>query len=242
MLRQTMLTRISAALGRAGSTVEPEPLPAFSFGAPWGAGGDLEEFCRELERVGGRVRRVRSRAEILAGVEELLAREAGGPVAVSDGRLLHELGVRGRVEASGREVIPAFKEYAAGRKDGSMWGLSESYKRELLGARVGITSADYGIADTGTVVLVSTAEQHRLTSLVPPVHVCVLDAGRVAGSLPELLARVEADSDECWPPPAMTFITGPSRTADIEHTITLGVHGPNALHLFLYERTPEREF
>jgi len=241
MLKQTMLTRIGAALGRAAAPEAPEPLPPFSFRPPAGAGGVLEEFCGELERVGGRARRVRTREEVLAGLEELLAREGDAPVAVSDGKLLRELGVCDRVRSAGRGVIPTFVEYAeAGRKGEGAAGLFERYKRELLGAGVGVTSADYGIADTGTLVLVSTEAQHRLISLLPPVHVCVLDAGRVVASLPELLARVEADSYAGGlPPPAMTFITGQSRTADIEHTITLGVHGPHALHLFLYERPRE---
>lgn len=248
MLKQTMLTRISAALSRATPDEAPELLPPFSFRTPAGAEGLSGEFCAELEKVGGRARRVRTCEEVLAGLEELPALEGDAPVAVSDGELLREFGVRERIVSAGYRVIPPFAEYAAARRAGAeagrggkdAAGLFDSYKRELSCARVGVTSADYGIAGTGTLVLVSTKERHRLISLLPPVHFCLLDSRRIVASLPDLLARVQADAyDGGPPPPAMTFITGPSRTADVEHTITLGVHGPHALHLFLYERPGE---
>jgi L-lactate dehydrogenase complex protein LldG len=110
----------------------------------------------------------------------------------------------------------------------------ESYKRELVKVNIGVTSADYAIAETGTLVLVSGGEQHRLISLVPPVHVCLLEETRIIESLPVFLALAGQKyySTESAPL-ATTFITGPSRTADIELSLTLGVHGPRELHTLL---------
>src|SRR5205085_12582893 len=111
----------------------------------------------------------------------------------------------------------------------------EQYRGLLLGAAVGITTADYALADTGTLVLVSGDEQHRLISLLPPTHVCLLDPARVLPSLPDLLARVRGRfSPPEAAPKNMTCIPGPSRTADIEQAITMGVHGPKSLHVILY--------
>ena len=79
--------------------------------------------------------------------------------------------------------------------------------------------------------LISGGERHRLISLVPPVHVCILDPRRILPSLADLLAAYGPQGL----PRALTFITGPSRTADIELTITVGIHGPRALHVVLYQ-------
>jgi L-lactate dehydrogenase complex protein LldG len=115
--------------------------------------------------------------------------------------------------------------------------LMEKYKRALIEAEIGITMADYAIADTGTLVLVSGGEQHRLISLMPPVHVCVLDPARITASANDMMSmlREQFYSGDTGKPQATTFITGPSRTADIEHTVTLGVHGPREVHILLLQ-------
>jgi L-lactate utilization protein LutC len=145
----------------------------------------------------------------------------------------------------GAKVVAPLKEFASSGEAGLGWkatdraadgrALIEAYKRALMSADIGLTTADYAIADTGTLVLVSGSEQHRLVSLVPPVHVCLIDSGRIVARLPDLLARAAERFRSAIPPQAMTFITGPSRTADIELSLTLGVHGPRELHVLLYQ-------
>lgn len=98
----------------------------------------------------------------------------------------------------------------------------------LFECDLGITSAQWAIAETGTLVLESDRESHRLTSLVPPEHLCVLKAGNIRQTLSEIL---EATSRELSR--TMTFITGPSRTSDIELTPAIGVHGPGELHVVI---------
>jgi L-lactate dehydrogenase complex protein LldG len=139
--------------------------------------------------------------------------------------------------------------------------LMESYKLALFEAGAGITMADFAIADTGTLVLLSKkhidtggsvetagasvgaspvisradGEQHRLISLVPPIHICLLDRTRIVANLTELLSLVHKEFYSTGGPPlAMTFISGPSRTADIELTLTRGVHGPREVHVLLW--------
>jgi L-lactate utilization protein LutC len=143
--------------------------------------------------------------------------------------------------------VPSLKEFIAAewRKGGGpsaqapraeqVETLVGQYRRLLFEAAVGVTTADYALADTGTLVIVSGEEQHRLISLLPPTHVCLLDPARVLPSLTRLLAHVRGRfSPPESAPRNLTCITGPSRTADIEQAITTGVHGPKSLHVILY--------
>jgi L-lactate dehydrogenase complex protein LldG len=104
--------------------------------------------------------------------------------------------------------------------------------KDLFNFDVGITKAQAAIAETGTLVLDSSVEQNRLVSLVPPVHIAILDASRIYRTLGETLAALQAGGEVS---PALTFITGPSRTADIELTLTIGVHGPQELYVIVVQ-------
>ena len=102
--------------------------------------------------------------------------------------------------------------------------------KDLFNFDVGITRAQAGIAETGTLVLDSSVEHNRLISLVPPVHIAILDAARIYATLGETLAMLQSSGEVS---PAITFITGPSRTGDIEQTIELGAHGPRRMHILV---------
>jgi L-lactate dehydrogenase complex protein LldG len=102
----------------------------------------------------------------------------------------------------------------------------ETFKDDLFQIDAGITSVRGGVADTGAVVLWPTPHEPRLMSLVPPVHVAVLDADTIYNSLSEMMAS------ENWSngmPTNALLISGPSKTADIEFTLVFGVHGPKEL-------------
>jgi L-lactate dehydrogenase complex protein LldG len=103
---------------------------------------------------------------------------------------------------------------------------------EIFNFDVGISTAQAAIAETGTLVLDATRERHRFLSLVPPVHIAIVDAQSIFQTLGEALAFIHHDNDIS---PAVTFITGPSRTADIELTLTIGVHGPQQLYVIVNE-------
>lgn len=96
-------------------------------------------------------------------------------------------------------------------------------------AAVGITGAEYALADTGTLVVMSATEA-RLASLLPPVHVAVIESRRILSGLDELLTRESMPGDRTA---SMVLITGPSRTADIEQILVRGVHGPGELHVVI---------
>ncbi len=94
---------------------------------------------------------------------------------------------------------------------------------------VGISTAQAAIAETGTLVLDSASERHRLVSLVPPVHIAIINASSIVETLSDALALLQKKEIS----PAITFITGPSRTADIELTLAIGVHGPQELYVIV---------
>ena len=94
-------------------------------------------------------------------------------------------------------------------------------------ADIGITGADFAVADTGTLVLLSAPEKPRLASLLPPVHIAILKKENIVPDLHSLFSKLGknyGNYDELCS--CVSFITGPSRTADIELSLTLGVHGP----------------
>jgi L-lactate dehydrogenase complex protein LldG len=96
-------------------------------------------------------------------------------------------------------------------------------------AAVGITGAEYALANTGTLVVMSESEA-RLASLLPPVHIAVIESARILSDLDELLLREPKPADRTA---SMVLITGPSRTADIEQILVRGVHGPGELHVVI---------
>ena len=92
----------------------------------------------------------------------------------------------------------------------------------------GVSRAIYGLADTGSVVLAASADEPRANSLLPDVHVTLLAEDRILTGLDELFAAIGAEL-----PSALAIVTGPSRSADIEQTLAVGVHGPGEVHVVL---------
>jgi L-lactate dehydrogenase complex protein LldG len=97
-----------------------------------------------------------------------------------------------------------------------------------LGEDVGLSRALYGVADTGSVVLASGPDEPRGRSLLPWVHVTELRQADILPGLAELFEALGADL-----PSALAIVTGPSRSADIEQALTIGVHGPGEVHIVL---------
>jgi L-lactate dehydrogenase complex protein LldG len=96
---------------------------------------------------------------------------------------------------------------------------------------VGITGAFCAIAETGTIMTLSGALTQPSVSLLPETHIAVVRRGRIVSRMEEAWALCRAERNEL--PRAVNFISGPSRTADIEQTVTLGAHGPYRVHVVL---------
>lgn len=89
---------------------------------------------------------------------------------------------------------------------------------------LGITGAFLGIAETGTLMLLSGPQTPATVSLLPETHVALLEAGRIVATMEQAWDRLRVERGTL--PRVVNFISGPSRTADIEQTVTLGAHGP----------------
>ncbi|MBI5586449.1 MAG: lactate utilization protein [Deltaproteobacteria bacterium] len=103
--------------------------------------------------------------------------------------------------------------------------------RFYQGLQAGVTGADYALADTGTLILLSGTSGGRGLSLVPPVHIALLPGERILPALDDFLELFPAGDLLLAQGSAITFISGASRTADIELKLVHGAHGPKELHV-----------
>lgn len=97
--------------------------------------------------------------------------------------------------------------------------------------RTGVTGCFCAIAETGTVLLLSSPSQPKATALLPETHICIVRRSRLVDTMEEAFAMMRNERGE--PPRATFFVSGPSRTADIEQTIVVGAHGPYRVHVIL---------
>ena len=108
----------------------------------------------------------------------------------------------------------------------------EQLKERVFTVEAGITSTAGAIAETGALILWPTEKEPRLMSIVPPLHIAVLQADKIHNSLSEVIQK------ENWPakmPTNVVLVSGPSKTADIEMTLAFGVHGPKELIVLILE-------
>ena len=168
-----------------------------------------EQFKAKAQAVSAEVHRFADANQALAFVVDLLAQEG---VAEQPGRY----GVVADcpfLEAIDRKVL----------EDIAGLGLEVSRERAAE-ARIGISQVDWALADTGTLVQDATALDKRLVSTLPTIHVALIATSGLRPDMPTVLAEVDPQSANY-----IAMITGPSRTADIERVLTIGVHGPERL-------------
>jgi L-lactate dehydrogenase complex protein LldG len=111
--------------------------------------------------------------------------------------------------------------------------LKEGLRGYPGGIDIGFSIVDYGIAETGTLVLSSDSEELRLATMLSEIHVAVLKKSDIRESATGMAEELNALT--CRPSSYTAFITGASRTADIERVLALGVHGPLELHILILE-------
>lgn len=112
--------------------------------------------------------------------------------------------------------------------------IQEGLRDHLAGIDIGLTLADFGIAETGTLVIDASGEDVRLATMISEVHVAILPVSRIRSTAFEL--ENEIGNRFKHAPNYFAFITGASRTADIERVLTLGVHGPLELYILLLKQ------
>jgi L-lactate dehydrogenase complex protein LldG len=215
--RASILARIRQAQGRGGAEPAPAELAAVREAIarhevgpqpPFAHAPDrLAQFRKECDRLGTTHAAVASLAEVPAEVARYLAAGALAPAVAGWGEFAAlDWGAAGI----------AFHNRPAGRDDAT-----------------GLTGSFCAIAETGTVLLLSSPATPKVTALLPETHVCVVRSSRLVDTMEESFALVRAEAGE--PPRALFFVSGPSRTADIEQTIVIGAHGPYRVHVILVE-------
>jgi L-lactate dehydrogenase complex protein LldG len=172
----------------------------------------------------------KTRAEaVSAQVERVASKELAMELIV---RLLHREGVEDKphsraVWAESSMIGDAAKQ----QLKSAVPGLRFDVTRELAAdAKIGISQMDWALANTGTLVQCADAVDNRLVSTLPLLHVAFVSSAAILPDLPALLNRVDPAKSAY-----LSFITGPSRTADIERVLTIGVHGPERLIILLVD-------
>jgi L-lactate dehydrogenase complex protein LldG len=183
----------------------------------------IEQFESELKRVGGRFHRATTVESAFQYIEQVASVRQAKTIIAWETQVIDDIDLSGKLEEKGIEV------------------LTETAEREFIPAAaasdVGVSGVDFALADTGTLVLLARKGQARSISLLPPVHIAVVKPEQLLSGLSDLfpLLRSEAEAEGGDLSSAITFITGPSRTADIELTLVVGVHGPQQLHVVLLD-------
>src|SRR5262245_2443711 len=192
---------------------------------------NLERFAREFERVGGVLHRVGDVRDV-PGVVARIAAERGMSQVVA-----------WPAETLGADVVAPLAAHGLRATAMPATDVTPAERQRLralaAAADLGVTGADVAIAETGTLVVVSGAGRPRSASLLPACRVAVFDRDVPVASLRQMGLVLEAwhEGDEpSWWGAAINFITGPSRTADIELTLTRGVHGPKEVHAIFVEQ------
>ena len=194
------------------------------------AGGLADELARAAEAAGWRVAVFETMEEAGRYVAELARDVEARSVVRSAHPAVERLGIERALQGSGIEVRTMALSDAT---DAEREKERQENRGRMIEAGIGLTGVDYAIAETGSCVIVARQGASRLVSLLPPVHVAVVELGQVLPSLDELFAllreRFGAGDAESY----MNIITGPSRSADIEYQLVTGVHGPGEVHMVI---------
>jgi L-lactate dehydrogenase complex protein LldG len=208
--REHIFSDIRRALNRAAGQpplFEPAPLSAPALRIPLiDRNLSVNLFGEKFENLGGKFLRVRDTRAVVPAIAELLAQKSA---VASNSPFLRKCGITGLPQ-----VHAAFTD-------------RDELKAACAAADIGITSVDYALAATGTFVMLSSHNEARLVSLLPPAHIAIVPRSRILANLDELLSILPRPADQTS---SMVLITGPSRTADIEQILVRGVHGPGEIY------------
>ena len=167
----------------------------------------LDEFSRRFQAIGGQYHRVSTPEGLVQALAEIMAIHQQTEIAV---------------DPTARSTVPDIDQVLAGLGCEIRSPEPESAEK----APVGVTGVSLALAYSGSLVLDSHEPGSLSASLLPSVHIALVPADRVVYGVNQALGRLGSEK----PPRGMVFVTGPSRTADIELTLVMGVHGPGSVH------------
>ncbi|MEO5700228.1 MAG: lactate utilization protein [Casimicrobiaceae bacterium] len=217
--RDAILGRVCAALGKSGDRSAAEAdaeayLARHDQGPRPRVEGDLvEHFLLRARDMASTVERVDAVAEVPAAVHRYLA----------------ALRLPAALATHQSTAGVCWAEF--GGLDWTAVGLTMESRPTLGDDRIGVTGCFCAVAETGTLVMTTGADTPTATTLLPDTHVAVVRARRIVAGMEDAFALVRKERPTM--PRAINFISGPSRTGDIEQTIVLGAHGPFRLHIIV---------
>ena len=190
----------------------------------------LERFQHEFERVGGVLHRVETVQDVPRVVGRLAReRDAQSVLTWHPSALGFDPAAGLTAERLTTHAMPATLPST---------GQRQALRETIAATPLGLTGVDVALAETGTMILRSGPGRPRSTSLLPACHVAVFDRTVLVESLAQVGLLLEAwhAAPDDVSGAVINFITGPSRTADIELTLTRGVHGPKEVHAIFVDR------
>lgn len=222
------LRRVRTAIGPATATRSDHTVRSEG-DSPRGAAAGVKPsrllgaFLAELSLVGGKGYRARGPREAVDRFLDVISGSSATRAVIWQHPLLGTLDLVSALAGAGLQC----------------WEISEGTpERERMArismADVGITAVDYAVAETGSLVLCSRPGQARTVSLLPPIHVAFLAPDRLVASLEALSPLLQKELGARHWASNIVLVTGPSRTADIELSLTQGVHGPKEVHVFAW--------
>jgi L-lactate dehydrogenase complex protein LldG len=212
-VRDEILGKVREALGRRAGTPVP-PLASSARVGPRTAGppeAEIELLLSEIRQLSGVTRRLANREALRPALDELVAAEAVKRATLWSTPDLLAWGVADTLISLGVTLVSPQAE-----------------KHHVAQCELGVTGADGVLPETGTLLLRADAERPRVVSLLPRVHLAIVTPGLLLPDLHAAIAEAKASGYS-------VLVTGPSRTADIELTLTLGVHGPKALYVWVLD-------
>jgi len=219
-----VINNIRRSLGRTErSTLGPStqlrtgPRPAIYQSRQAGSiNSEIQLFLDELKKLSGFGQRL-APSGIPQALRDLVSENNIHKAMVWNTPHLQQLQIADQVASLGVEIVSPTADALTGTR-----------KHEIAKCDLGITEADYLLPETGTIVLHSSAEMPRAVSLAPRIHLAIVRPEMLRPDMHQVFAEGKDDN-------YLVFITGPSRTADIELTTTLGVHGPKELYVWILE-------
>ncbi len=201
----------------------------------------LEKFRKKAEIVSAIVSEVDSMAQAVAYTVDLCAQKEACQLLMSGceeslsnkGQDLCQLKTMGKIIAAPGLNDADMAELVKQAASREISVIKDGLRNHLAGIDIGFTVADYGIGETGTLVLNSASEELRLATMISEVHVAVLPKSRIRATGEDMYAELKGYMSQ--KPNYLAFVTGASRTADIERVLALGVHGPLELHILILE-------
>ena len=207
-MTNSIIENIRRSLGRTDQTPLSLRPAIYESRIPESVDSEIARFLGEIKKLSGVGQKI-SITEIESSIKVLVAEQNIRTATVWNTPFLNQLGITEILQTLGVELIsPNADKYAMSKCD------------------LGITEADYLLPETGTLILHSSAEKPRAVSLLPRVHLAIVRPEMLRADMHQVFAEAK---DKNY----LVFITGPSRTADIELTVTLGVHGPKNLYVWM---------